>query len=161
MRIRLAIPAVALALGALTACAGPTRTVVVEHAPPPLASSAPAPTPTESGVVYSGTENCAFNASDGDVTVYVVDQNVADCTEVSAALAAAGVYWNPDTYSMIETYQQTGALPDSDRWCLLSNGGEVMAVYGVSNVQEPIDSGLAGRICQSEEQNGWTAEAAQ
>jgi hypothetical protein len=52
-----------------------------------------------------------------------------------------------------------GWLPNSDRYCALSgDGGMTLAVFQASNVDEPIGSGLAGQLCQGEEQNGWTPE---
>lgn len=118
--------------------------------------------PAQSGEIYSGTEDCAYYARDGDYTAYALMQNVNDCAEVSSALASFGRFWSPVTYSTVTALQEDGDLPNADRYCLLDgNGGMTLAVYEVSSVAEPIGSGLAGQICQSEEQNGWTPAQAQ
>jgi hypothetical protein len=123
-------------------------------------SSAPAaiPSPSVTGEVISGTEDCGFSTSDGDYTVYAVAQNVADCGEVSTALASFGKFWGPVSYSTITQDQQNGMLPDAARYCGLDgNGGMYLAaVYQLATVDEPIGFGLAGNICASEEGNGWT-----
>jgi hypothetical protein len=129
----------------------------------PWTLSATAPTssavasPTVSGEVFSGSEDCAFYTSDGDYTVYDVVQGVADCGEISQVLASFGKFWSPVSYSTVTREQQDGMLPDAARYCgLNANGGMYMAVYQVTAVDEPIGSGVAGDICTSEEANGWT-----
>jgi hypothetical protein len=87
-------------------------------------------------------------------------QNVADCGEISTALASFGKFWSPVSYSTITQDQQNGMLPDAARYCGLDgNGGMCLAVYQLATVDEPIGSGLAGNIHASEEGNGWTPVA--
>ena len=139
-----------------TASPDPVSPSVSGPAPQPTASPSTAP----AGTVSSGSLTCGFQAQDGGATVYVSAQHVASCQQVSENLASSGAYWNPVAASTITQDQDNGTLTDSDSVCHLSNpAGALMSVYEVTSSGAATSSALGSRVCQSEEQKGWTPHA--
>ena len=95
-----------LAVAALSGCS-PGPWAPSGPVPP---SPAAVPSPSFSGEVFSGAENCAFYTGDGDYTVYVADQGVADCGQVAQALASTGKYWSPLAYAAVTQDRVNGKI---------------------------------------------------
>jgi eukaryotic-like serine/threonine-protein kinase len=129
----------------------------------PPASPVAAPSPSASGGIFPGTRQCGFSTTDGDHQVYALAEHVADCGQVSQALASFGVYWYPLSSGTIAQDQQDGVLADVDSYCHLSaTGGMNLSLYAnrslYADTQAPESSPdrLAKNICVSEEAKGWT-----
>lgn len=112
------------------------------------------------GDVSAGALTCGFETNDGNVSVYVTAEHVADCSEISAALAALGTYWSPLSSATVTQDSSNGMLADVASVCHLSNSpGVVMSVYAISVDGQPAASDLGIRVCQDEEAKGWTPHA--
>jgi eukaryotic-like serine/threonine-protein kinase len=134
--------------------ADPVSTGSASPAPP--ASPVAAPSPSVSGGIFPGTEQCGFTTSDGDYQVYALAEQVADCDKVSQALASFGTYWEPLSPDTITQQKQGGALMDVNSYCHLSaSGGMNLSIYSVAQGAKPAPDQLAKNICVSEEANGW------
>jgi eukaryotic-like serine/threonine-protein kinase len=143
---------------------GPAAT----HSPPAAPAStgtasatspAAGPSPSASGGILPGTEKCGFSTTDGDYQVYAVASYVADCGEVSQALASFGAYWYPVSSATITQDGLDGILMDANSACHLSaTSGVLLDIYEVfQGAQNPgTPDQLATNICVTEEANGWT-----
>jgi serine/threonine protein kinase len=126
----------------------------------PPASSAATSSPSASGGIFPGTQQCGLSTTDGDHQVYALAEHVADCAQVSQALASFGVYWYPLSSGTIAQDQQPGGVfQDVNSYCHLSAaGGMLLSLYADTNTQaaESSPDQLAKNICVSEEAKGWT-----
>jgi serine/threonine protein kinase len=125
----------------------------------PATSSTAASSPSASGGILPGTLQCGFTTLDGSNQVYALAEQVANCDEVSQALASFGVYWEPLNSAMITQQEQGGALIDANSVCHLSTAGGIslsLYAYVVAQGTTYSPDRLAHNICVSEEAHGWT-----
>jgi serine/threonine protein kinase len=117
----------------------------------PPASSSAASTSRALGGIAAGTQNCAYNSSDGTYLA-TVEVSRSTCRDVASALAKGGQYWWPVPY---ETPAKAG-LQAASKACSLTGDGMTMSVYDfTSNAPTQTLGGVANNVCQKEEAAGW------
>ena len=122
----------------------------------PSASSVATSSPSASGGIFPGTQQCGFSTADGHYQVYALAERVADCSQVSQALASFGVYWYPLSSGTIAQDQQNGVFQDLNSYCHLSATGNVeLSIYATTHAANSSPDQLAKHVCVSEEAKGW------